>query len=95
MHPYPLVPIGGFFQSGAFILTGVLGFLDAPILTTALIGSLLFSVGYICIRAPQMWGGYRSDGAKILLVFFYLLVGNSMLSAIPYGVGRLISWAIN
>jgi len=95
MHTHPLGPIGSVFQLVAVVVSGVLGFYGKPALISMFVGGLLFAVGYVFVRLPQMLGVYRNDGAKVLLAILYLIIGNSVLSAILYGIGWLVSWVLH
>jgi hypothetical protein len=95
VHSHHLGPVGTFFQIIAAIASAALGFIVWPALEGILTGSVLFTVGYIFVRLPQMLATYQRDGAKILLAFVYLLVGNCLLSGAFYGLGRLVSWALH
>lgn len=94
MHTHPLGPIGSLFQLAATVVSVALGFLGNHVLISIFIGGALFTIGYIFVRLPQMLGLYRRDGPKVLLAFVYLIIGNSVLSAILYGIGWSISWVL-
>lgn len=91
MHTHPLGPVGTVFQLAAVVVSGTLGIFGKPAFTSVLVGGVLFAVGYIFVRLPQMLALYHSDGPKVLLAFLYLIIGNSVLSAIFYGIGWLFS----
>lgn len=88
---HPLAPLGNLFQVIALIVSVALGLMSKPALISIFAGSLAFTIGYIFVRFPQMLGMYRTDGLRILLLFIYLLLGNSLLAAILYGIGLGIS----
>ena len=94
MHNHHLGPVGTLFQLAAVITSVALGFVLWPALAGILIGAVLFAVGYIFVRLPQMIATYQRDGAKSLLAILYLVIGNCFLSAAFYGLGRLVSWAV-
>ncbi len=81
----------GLYMTVAAVMAVVLGLLVKPAITSIFAGGLAFSIGYFFLRLPQMIGTYRRDGSRILLLFLYLLIGNSVLAAIFYWVGRAVS----
>ena len=95
MHSHHLGQVGTFFQVIAAVTSAALGFIVWPVLESILTGSALFTVGYIFVRLPQMLTIYQRDGAKILLAFVYLVVGNCLFSGAFYVLGRLVSWALH
>ncbi len=74
MQTYQLETVGGLFQLAAVILSGVLGFRGESLLMGALIGGVLFAIGYLFDQLPQLIGLYRSDGFKVIWAFLLLVI---------------------
>jgi hypothetical protein len=91
MYTHPLGPAGSLFQVAGVVVSIILGIQGKPALISVLAGSILFVIGYVIVKLPQMIRTFRDDGPKILLLFTYLLMFNCILSSIFYAIGMLFS----
>ncbi|PKO52680.1 MAG: hypothetical protein CVU26_06175 [Betaproteobacteria bacterium HGW-Betaproteobacteria-2] len=85
---HPLEPIGKLISITAFITSFGLGITSQPAIISIVIGGMLYTISYLLIRFPQMWGFYKADGVKSLLIVLYLIIGGWLLMGIIYGLGR-------
>lgn len=96
MSSHPLLVIfSGVLYLTAIVISIACGAFGKPALLSIITGGVLWSVGYYVVRAPQMLSLYRSNKLKGLLAIPYLVIFSSVLSAIFYGIGWIISRVIH
>lgn len=88
----PLGLLGNLLQIVAVVLSTTLGYTGKPVMVAVLAGSLVFVIGYVFVRLPQLVGIYQREGAKIIpRLFLNLLLINGALAAALYGTGWVVS----
>ena len=91
----PFHGLGSLFQLVGVVVSFALGFTSIAFLACALIGGVLFQIGYILVRLPQMVGFWERDGIQVVKLFAIQMVLFSLLASIFWGIGKGISLAFH
>lgn len=82
--------IGHVIQFSGFILAAKLGFAGGPFFDSVAVCSLIMTMAYLIIRAPQMFVRWQEGVGKFFVGIFFLFLLNGVLSSLVFGIGSLL-----